>query len=149
MRSAGTPRLIAVASLNACANCIAAGLVAISSLVSQQSANASVLCSEPAKSGSTWIVRPLLTPDVGPAQPGTLSPSVEIPSSTIASGDTPRVAAVVARNASANAIAAGLVNISSGVSQQSSKAVGCSEAANSGVTMIVLPAPTAEPAQPG
>ena len=91
---------------------MAAGLVAISSGVSQQSSNA-VGCSEAANSGVTLTDMP--PPTAEPAQPGTLSPSVEMPSSTMSSGDTPRAAAVDARNASAKAIAAGLVAISSGV----------------------------------
>ena len=63
------------------------------------------------------MVAPVETPGAGPPseQPGVLSPSVEMPLKTIASAETPSDAAVVARNAAAKAIAAGLVAISSGV----------------------------------
>ena len=126
-----TPSAAAVVARNAAANAIAVGLVAISSGVSQQSSKA-VGCTEAANSGVTLRVVP--PPIAAPAQPGSSSPSVEMPLSTMSSGDTPSAAAVVSRNAAANAIAAGLVNISSGVNQQSSNAVGCSEPANSSET---------------
>jgi len=92
---------------------MAAGLVAISSGVRKQSSKA-VGCSEAANSGETLIEVPAPAAATD-AHPGTSSPSVEMPSRTTSSGETPSDAAVDSRNACAKAMAAGLVVISSGV----------------------------------
>ena len=113
IKDGSIPSVAAVLCRKAAANAIAAALVVISSAVRKQSANASEPCRELANSFVTCSTTPPPAPP--PAHPGSSSPSVEMPASTIADGSTPRLAAVDARNASANAIAAGLVNISSGV----------------------------------
>ena len=70
------------------------------------------------------MVVPLPTPGDAPDwHPGSLSSSVEMPFSVICDASMPRVAAVADRKASANAVAAGLVAISSGVKKQSSNAL--------------------------
>ena len=83
----------------------------------------------------TCTVAAVPTPGADPPEhPGVASPSVEIALRMMESTGTPSDAAVASRNDCAKAMAAGLVAISSGVSRQSSKAVGCSEAANSSET---------------
>jgi len=88
MVDGSTPREVAVAWTKAAAKAAAAGLVVISSGESQQSSNA-VGCREFANSVVTWTVVPPAVAPPPPLQPGSSSPSVEMPLSTMSSTDTP------------------------------------------------------------